>query len=48
LPAGQFVDLNRPGREPDFYEVHPPAEILDEYAGLLVDELLAGGLLSRP
>lgn len=48
LPAGQLVDLNRPGREPEFYEVHPPAKILDEYAGLLVDELLARGLLSRP
>jgi hypothetical protein len=45
LPEGQFIDLYRPGREPDFYEVHPPPRILDEYAGLLVDELRARRLV---
>jgi hypothetical protein len=39
LPQRNFIDLHRPGREADFYEVHPPPRVLDEYAGLLIEEL---------
>jgi len=47
LPASRFIHLYRPGREADFYEIHPPARILDEFAGMLVDELRSRGLLAR-
>jgi hypothetical protein len=47
LPEGQFIDLYRADREPDFYEVHPPPTVLDEYAALLVDELRARRQLPR-
>jgi len=39
LPQRTFVDLYRPDREADFYEVHPPPSVLDEYARLLIEEL---------
>ncbi len=45
LPLRQFIDLNQAGREPEFYEAHPPARILDEYARQLAHELFARGLL---
>jgi len=45
LPASQYVDLYRPGRDDAFYEVHPPAAILDQYAALLIEELDRRNLL---
>ncbi len=45
LPADRFVDLHRPGRKPNFYEVHPPPAMLDEYARILADALRERGLL---
>ena len=39
----RFIDLHRPNREADFYEVHPPAPILDEYAALLAEALASRG-----
>jgi hypothetical protein len=46
VSAAMFIDLHRPGREPDFYEVHPSAATLGEFASLLVDDIRARGLLS--
>jgi hypothetical protein len=49
LPPERYVDLYRPGREPAFYEVHPPGPILDQYAGLLMADLETRGRLpGRP
>ena len=48
LPARQFIDLNQPDHEPEFYDAHPPARILDEYALLLAKELSNRGLLPPP
>jgi len=45
LPAERFIDLNRPNREKAFYEIHPPAVTLDEFAQLLAAELQARGLV---
>jgi len=45
LPPSQFIDLYRPNREPEFYEIHPPAATLDEYAALLIDSMRARGFL---
>jgi hypothetical protein len=39
LPQRSFIDLYRPDRAAEFYEVHPPPRVLDEYAGLLIEEL---------
>jgi len=46
LPAAQLVDLYRPGREPGFYEVHPSAATLDEYASMLLDAMGEHGLFA--
>jgi hypothetical protein len=46
LSATRLIDLYQPGREADFYEVHPPPAILDEYAQVLAKELRQRGLLS--
>lgn len=46
LAPGRFIDLFRPGRELQFYDVHPPASVLDEYAALLAAALRERGLLS--
>jgi hypothetical protein len=46
LPDERFIDLYRAGREPQFYEVHPPAALLAEYAGMLADTLRERGLLA--
>jgi hypothetical protein len=46
LAAERFIHLYRPGREPQFYEVHPPPYVLDEYAAILADELEKRGLLT--
>jgi len=48
LDAERFVDLFAAGREPAFYQVHPPPPILEEYARLLVAALRARGLLAPP
>lgn len=48
VSAATFIDLYRPGREPDFYEVHPPATTLGEFASMLLDEIRARGVLSSP
>jgi hypothetical protein len=47
LPQRNFIDLYRPGREAAFYEVHPPPRVLDEYAGLLIEELGRRDLIPR-
>ena len=47
LPASRYIDLYRPDRDESFYEVHPPAPILDEYAALLLEELRARGYVPR-
>jgi hypothetical protein len=47
LPQRDFIDLYRPGREADFYEVHPPPRVLDEYAGLLLEEFERRGLIPQ-
>lgn len=41
LPEASYIDLFRDGREPEFYEVHPPAAFLDQFAALLLEELNA-------
>jgi hypothetical protein len=41
----RFVSLFRSGRSAEFYEVHPPAPVLAEYAALLVDALRDRGVL---
>jgi hypothetical protein len=48
LPAHRFIDLYRPNREDDFYEIHPPPATLDELAGLLAQALNDLGLLTVP
>lgn len=45
--ASMTIDLYRPDREPDFYEVHPPAPILDEYAGGILEALRGENLLGE-
>ena len=45
--SGRIVDLYEPGREPSFYDVHPPARILDDYGRLLAERLQQEGLLVR-
>ncbi len=45
LSDDRFVDLFEPDREPDFYDVHPRPDILDEFARLLVNQLRAHHLL---
>jgi hypothetical protein len=45
LGADRFISLYKPDRESQFYEVHPPPSILDEYAAILTDELGKRGLL---
>lgn len=45
LAPERFIDLFTPDREPAYYEVHPPADILDEYASSLLGALKARGLL---
>lgn len=45
LSPERFIDLFKPGREPAYYEVHPPAYVLDEYAAELARTLKARGLL---
>ena len=39
LAAHEYIDLYRPDRDDAFYEVHPPAATLDEFAALLIEEL---------
>ena len=39
LAAHEYIDLYRPDRDAAFYEVHPPAATLDEFAALLIEEL---------
>jgi hypothetical protein len=45
LPPARFIELYRPGREAQFYDVHPPASVLDEYAALVAATLRERGLL---
>jgi hypothetical protein len=45
LREDRFIDLFQPDREADFYDVHPRADTLDEFAKLLVDQLRARHLL---
>lgn len=47
FPEARFIDLYRPDREAAFYEVHPPAPVLDEYAQLLAEALQHRGF-ARP
>jgi hypothetical protein len=46
VPAERFVDLYRPQREPEFYLVHPPARVLDEWARTVADELQSRHVLA--
>ena len=46
LPAERFIRLFQPGREPQFYEVHPPPDVLDEYAAIIVETLRERKLLT--
>lgn len=46
--AGRVVDLYEPGREATFYEVHPPAAYLAEYADRVAVELGRRGWLPFP
>ncbi len=41
LPEARYIDLFRSGREPQFYEMHPPAVFLDQFAAILLEELNA-------
>ena len=45
LEPERFIELFRPGREPDFYDVHPAAPTLDAIAGILLERLDELGLL---
>ena len=45
LTADRYIDLYQPGREPDFYLVHPPPATLDEFARLLSETLRARGFI---
>ncbi len=47
LPEDSLIDLYKPGREEQFYRVHPPAEYLAEYAGAITAELTARGIVTR-
>lgn len=47
LPKRNFIDLYRPGHEAEFYEVHPPPRVLDEFAGLLIEELEGRDLIPQ-
>jgi hypothetical protein len=44
-PNERLIDLYRPGRDPDFYEVHPRAPQLAEMAVAVIEELRARRLL---
>ena len=44
-PSERLIDLYRPGRDPDFYEVHPRAPQLAEVAVALMEELRSRHLL---
>lgn len=46
LSADRTVDLYQPGRASEFYEAHPPAHVLKEYAALLAATLQERGLLA--
>src|SRR5439155_10601217 len=39
LSDQRFIDLYRPDHEAAFYEIHPPAPTLDDFAELLAEEL---------
>lgn len=47
LPPERVVQLYEPGREGAFYELHPPAPILEQYAAKLISELRARRVLPR-
>ncbi len=48
LAPERFIDLYQPGREPAFYQVHPPPATLDEFARLLIETLRARGTIPAP
>jgi hypothetical protein len=39
LPERQFINFHEPGREANYYMMHPPARFLDEYARQLIEVL---------
>ena len=45
LDRRRFISFARPGREVDYYRVHPPPRILAEWARTLADELDRRGFL---
>lgn len=47
FPEARFLDLHVHGREPDYYDLHPPLAILEEHARSIADALGERGLL-RP
>lgn len=48
LSSERFIDLFKPDREPAYYEVHPPAHTLDEWAAALAQTLRQRRLLDVP
>jgi len=46
LPLERYIHIYEPGREGPFYDLHPPAKYLEEYAVILVRELQARGLIA--
>lgn len=45
LREADLIRLHQPGREPAFYDVHPPPAVLAEWATSLADELARRGLV---
>ena len=45
LAKDRYLNVYQQGREPAFFEIHPPAAILDEWAGLLIQGLRGLALL---
>jgi hypothetical protein len=44
-PAFDVIDLHQEGREPSFYDAHPPAPTMGEWADTIAAELARRGLL---
>ena len=39
VPQAMFIDMYRAGRDRLFYDVHPPPQFMDEWAGVLAEQL---------
>jgi hypothetical protein len=48
LESRRFIDLNEPGRSGAYADVHPPPEVLEEYAERIASTLIARGFLPNP